>query len=37
MVLLSWGWKGKSKLSLESWETCARHCMGQLRPKELRA
>lgn len=23
------GVRGKSKLSLESWETCARHCVGQ--------
>lgn len=39
MVLLSWGWRGKSKLFLESWEICARHCMGQLCPEgqELRA
>lgn len=37
--MLGWGWRGKSKLFLESRETCAKHCMGQLCPEgqKLRA
>lgn len=27
------GWRRKNKLSVESQETCARHCRGQLCPK----